>query len=297
VVGRFEREAARAPQELRAEILFPVDRMRNVNRGRLEPRMLDVDKDFAAADSVITAVKAGKNPFAGRTGNMERHYELGAAKEIMPYRLYVPSKYNAKQGAPLIVALHGLGATEDSFFDSYGSTFLQLAERHGYIVAAPLGYRVDGGYGAGVGAPAPDAIVRRNMELSELDVMEALAQVRKLYNVDASRIYLMGHSMGAIGTWKIAAKHPDIWAALGMFSGYGTPSTLERMKHIPQFVVHGDADPTVNVSGSRMMVQGMKTLGIDHTYIEVPGGNHSNVVAPNFAAMMQFFDARKREAK
>ena len=107
----------------------------------------------------------------------------------------------------------------------------------------------------------------------------------------------MGHSMGAIGTWKIAAKYPDIWAALGMFSGFGTPATLERMKHIPQFVVHGDADPTVNVAGSRTMVQGMKSLGIDHTYIEVPGGNHLNVVQPNFAALMAFFDARKRSAR
>jgi len=295
-VDRLEREAGRAPQELRAEIFFPVDRLRNVNRGRLELRTLDIDKDFVAAEAVLAALKSGKHPFAGRTGDMERHYRLDAANEIMPYRLYVPSSYTAKQGAPLIIALHGLGATEDSFFDSYGRKLPELAEQHGYIMAAPLGYRVDGGYGWGVGAPPSDAMTRRSQELSELDVMETLAQVRKHYHVDESRIYLMGHSLGAIGTWKIAARYPDIWAALGLFSGQGTPGTIERMKRIPQFVVHGDADPTVNVRGSRLMVDAMKALGMDVRYIEVPGGHHTNVVEPNFAEMMTFFDGRKKLA-
>jgi predicted peptidase len=168
------------------------------------------------------------------------------------------------------------------------------AELNGYIVAAPLGYRVDGGYGWGVGAPPSDAVVRHSAELSELDVMATLEQVQKHYTVDPNRIYLMGHSLGAIGTWKIAAKFPGIWAALGMFSGQGTPVTMEKMKRIPQFVVHGDADPTVNVRGSRAMVDAMKSLGMDYTYVEVPGGNHGSVVAPNFAAMIEFFNARKR---
>ncbi|MEO7521755.1 MAG: hypothetical protein ABIW79_08065, partial [Gemmatimonas sp.] len=191
-VAGLERDAGRAPAVLRDEILFPVDRMRNVNRGRLELRTLDIDKDFAAARAVLASVQSGKDPFTGRTGDMERHYRLDAANEIMPYRLYIPSKYNAKQGAPLIIALHGLGATEDSFFESYGPTFLQLAEASGYIVAAPLGYRVDGGYGWGVGAPPADALAKRNSELSEVDVMQTLEQVKKHYNVDPNRTYLMG---------------------------------------------------------------------------------------------------------
>ena len=74
--------------------------------------------------------------------------------------------------------------------------------------------------------------------------MEVLSRVRKDYRINESRIYLMGHSMGAIGTWAIAAKYPDIWAALAPFSGLGNPATIERMKHIPQIVVHGDADAT-----------------------------------------------------
>jgi predicted peptidase len=126
--------------------------------------------------------------------------------------------------------------------------------------------------------------------------MEVLRIMRAAYKIDPSRIYLAGHSMGAIGTWAIAAKYPDIWAAIAPFSGLGAPSSVERMKAIPEFVVHGDADPTVPVTGSRTMVAEMKKLGVDVKYVEVPDGNHVNVVAPNLAAMFDFFDAHAKKA-
>ena len=293
-VSRLETEAQGASLGLRAEILFPVDRMRHVNQGQLELRMLDTDKEFAIADSVVAAVKQKKDPFVGRTGDFKRHYPLTGANEILPYHLYVPTSYKASAGAPLIIALHGLGATEDSFFESYGRILPQLAENGGYILAGALGYRVDGGYGWGVGTPPNDTTARRSSELSELDVMQVLAQVREHYNIDPKRIYLMGHSLGAIGTWKIAAKYPDVWAALGVFSGQGQPTSAEQLKNIPEFVVHGDTDPTVNVRGSRTMVTALKALNTELVYIEVPGGNHTSVVQPNLAGMIEFFSKHKK---
>jgi len=121
--------------------------------------------------------------------------------------------------------------------------------------------------------------------------------MRQQYRIDDSRIYLMGHSMGAIGTWKIAPKYPDIWAAIAPFSGNGGPDTLERIRGVPEIIVHGDADPTVNVAGSRTMVAKLKELGTEVKYIEVPGGVHSDVVAPNMAAVIEFFDAHRKAAK
>ena len=118
--------------------------------------------------------------------------------------------------------------------------------------------------------------------------------MRADYTVDADRIYLIGHSMGAIGTWALGAKYPDLWAALAPFSGLGAPATAVRMRHIPQFVVHGDANPTVNVSGSRAMVMEMKKLGMEVTYVEVPGGNHNDVVVPNLPAAFEFLAAKRR---
>ena len=294
IVARLESEAKRAPEAARAEILFPVDRLRNVNRGRLELRTFDPERDLAAAEGVVAALKTKKDSFAGRTGDFKRHYLLDAANEIVPYRMYVPTTYTGTKPSPLIIALHGLGGTEDSFFDGYDKQLPPLAEQHGYIVATPLGYRVDGSYGWGVGNAPADPTVRRTQELSEQDVMQVLQRVRQHYKIDENRIYLMGHSMGGIGTWKVAAKYPDIWAAIAPISGSGAPATIERFRHIPEVVVHGDNDATVNVSGSRNMVEKMKELGVDVKYIEVAGGSHGSVVAPNLAAVVDFFNSHKK---
>ncbi len=289
-VARLEAAAVKASEPVRSDLLFPIDRMRNVNLSRVALGTFNAARDFAAAESLLTTVSAGKDPWLGRTGDLKRHYRLDAADEIMPYRIFVPTSYSAKKPLPLIVALHGLGATEDSFFESYGGTLPKLAEQRGYIIAAPLGYRVDGGYGVALGGGGGDPAVVRSRALSEQDVMQVLAAVRERYAIDERRIYLMGHSMGAIGTWAIAAKTPAQWSALGVFSGFGVASTAKTIGNIPQFVVHGDADPTVPVGGSRVMIAALKTVGAELQYIEVPGGNHTNVVEPNFGAMLDFFD-------
>jgi predicted esterase len=292
---QLEVDAAAAPANIRADLRYPADFMRKINRGVIELGQFNIGAELAAAEATASVVKAGKNPFAGRTGNFERHYLLEPASEIMPYRVHVPVSYDGSRAYPLVVALHGLGSNEDTLMDSYAKAVPAQAEKRGYIVVSPLGFRVDGFYGFSLPGDASPGD-RRRVEMSELDVMETLKRVRADYKIDDSRIYLLGHSMGAIGTWAIAAKYPDIWAAIAPFSGLGNPTTVERMRHIPQIVVHGDADPTVNVSGSRAMVAAMKKLGVDHVYIEVAGGNHTDMVAPNIPAAFDFFDAKRKVA-
>lgn len=278
----------------RADVTYPADYIRNVNRGRIGLGTFNVGTEITTAEAVLATAKGGKDPFKGRTGDFERHYVLKGANEVMPYRVYVPKAYHPTAGAPLVIALHGLGANEDSFFDSYAKLPPQLAEKHGFLLAAPLGYRVDGFYGSNL-MSAGDAASRRRVEYSEKDVLEVLRIMKATYKVDESRIYLIGHSMGAIGTWALGAKYADTWAALVPFSGVGSPALAERMKGIPQFVVHGDNDPTVNVSGSRNMVAALKKAGADVTYVEVVGGNHTDVVVPNLPQAFEFL-ARQHKA-
>ena len=290
----LEASAAAATPAVRADILYPADFIKNINRGRITPGTFNAATEIAAAEAVVAAAKGGKDPFKGKSGDMERHYLLEGANEIMPYRVYVPKAYTGATAVPLVIALHGLGANEDSFFDSYSKLPPQLAEKHGFLMAAPLGYRVDGFYGSTI-MGSGDAAARRRVEYSEKDVMEVLRLMKANYKVDEARVYLIGHSMGAIGTWALASKYPDVWAALVPFSGVGSPALAERMKGIPQFVVHGDNDPTVNVSGSRTMVAALKKLGADVTYLEIRGGNHTDVVVPNLELAFDFLSTQKKK--
>ena len=291
----LETAAASVADGVRADVVYPADVIKNANRGRIELGAFNVAAEIARAEAILTSAKSGKDPFKGRTGDFERHHVLQGANEVMPYRVYVPKGYAASRPTALVIALHGLGANEDSFFDSYSQLPPRLAEQHGMLMAAPLGYRPDGFYGSPM-MGGTDAASRRRVEYSEKDVLEVLRLMKAAYNVDESRIYLIGHSMGAIGTWALAAKYPEIWAALVPFSGTGSPALAEKMKGIPQFVVHGDADNTVNVSGSRNMVAALKKAGADVTYVEVPGGSHTDMVVPNLPKAFEFLAAQKKGA-
>ncbi len=285
--------AGSVPQGVRPDVLYPVDYVRNVNRGRVGIGTFVIASELTAAEAVLAQARSGKDPYKSRTGDMERHYVLEGSGEVMPYRVFVPRAYKG-QPTPLVLALHGLGVTEDSFFDSYERMPAHLAEQHGFLLAAPLGFRVDGFYGSEILRPTEPAD-KRKVELSEKDVLEVLRRMRASYNVDTTRVYLMGHSMGAIGAWHLGAKYPELWAGVVAFAGTGNPASVERMKAIPQFVVHGDADATVNVFGSRSMVAAMNRLGMQVTYIEVPGGTHNEIVVPNLAKAFDFLAAQRRQ--
>jgi predicted peptidase len=95
--------------------------------------------------------------------------------------------------------------------------------------------------------------------------------------------------MGGYGTWSTAIDHPELFAALGPISGGGNAAGMEKIKDIPQYVVHGDDDRTVNVNQSRNMVAAGKKLNAPITYVEVPDGSHGGVAEPNFAPMLDFF--------
>src|SRR6266581_3235726 len=64
--------------------------------------------------------------------------------------------------------------------------------------------RAGKGGGAPKGQPNNDPPNLR--ELSEKDVMNVLELVRKEFNVDDRRTYLMGHSMGGAGTLYLSTK-------------------------------------------------------------------------------------------
>jgi len=272
-----------------ADILYPVDYIRNVNRGRIPMGQFNLERELTQAEGALASLNAGKDPFAGKTGDFKRHYLFKEAGEIMPYRVYVPTSYKAERAYPLILALHGNGLTEDYFF---GLDVPKLAEERGYIVAAPLGYRVDGGYGRNNANRSAEELPK--LELSEKDVMNVLELMKRDYKIDPDRIYVTGHSMGGGGAWYLAPRYPQIWAGIGSFAGGGDPATVSGMKHIAQFVVHGDADNTASVEQSRRMVEELKRQGVVHEYVEVPGGTHGGVVAPNLRAMFDFFDKHKR---
>jgi predicted peptidase len=96
--------------------------------------------------------------------------------------------------------------------------------------------------------------------------------------VDPNRIYLTGLSMGGGGTWSLAVAHPEVWAAIVPICGssYVTAADMEKIKDIPCWAFHGDADKTVKVTVTRDLVAALKKAGADVKYVEFPGVGHNS---------------------
>lgn len=244
-----------------------------------------------AAQEPGTVVAADRR-VQGRTYRFE---ETGAT---VPYALFVPSRYNAASRWPLIVGLHGLGRPYDWLMGYDG--IIDFAERDGFIMVTPLGYHPRGWYGSrGPGASQrarqdgePEGSLPANLgELSERDVMNVLALVRKEFNVDPDRIYLWGHSMGGAGTYHLASKYPELWAALAVAAPAPLPTLdpLIKFKHLPILVLQGDEDKLVPVATTRTWVAKMAELGMQHIYVEIKGGDHTLFVSKNRETLSKIF--------
>jgi predicted peptidase len=79
--------------------------------------------------------------------------------------------------------------------------------------------------------------------------------------VDRSRIYLTGLSMGGYGSWDLAVRHPDWFAAIAPICGGGDVDLAHRLALTPLWAYHGDADTAVPVKRSRDMVGAIRHAG------------------------------------
>ena len=139
-------------------------------------------------------------------------------------------------------------------------------------------------------------------ELSEQDVMNVLEMTATEYNVDRSRIYLIGNSMGGAGTLRVGAKYAEKFAALApSASGLGNPQNpesadypFERIKGMPLMLIVGEKDAGV-LPGAKIAVKLMKEHGLSPIFVEVPGGTHGSAIEIVMAAVFEFFGNHSRK--
>lgn len=230
----------------------------------------------------------------GRVETRSYRMKEAGGKRI-PYALYVPRSYDKSRGKrPLVVMLHGLGGTPQSALRYRGLT--EEAERRGFLAVAPYGFNRSGWYGArGPGKDPARYFGQRSSpdnlgELSEKDVLNVLAIVRREFRVDPDRIYLMGHSMGGSGALYLGAKYAARWAAVAAFApATGTRFGIADALTAPIMVVSGDRDRLVPVRGVRRLVDRLRARGKDIVYEEIADGNHSSSIARNPEMMGRVF--------
>lgn len=225
------------------------------------------------------------------TGFLRRSVTLRLT--TIDFRVYIPAGYDSAKKYPVILYLHGRGARGNDNEKQVGGAHLgsviqlfdmKYPERYrSFIAVFP---QTQSNW---FGDPAEDAI-------------KALDQTVREFNGDPQRIYLAGLSLGGYGSWYLAAKYPNKFAAVVPVSGgVVTPSVqpLVSLKSLmpaemfalysasdpyaafakavgktPVWVFHGGQDDTVDVKESRKMAAALKATGGTVKYTEYPEEKH-----------------------
>ncbi len=131
--------------------------------------------------------------------------------------------------------------------------------------------------------------------LSEVDTMNVLYMALKEFNVDANRIYLMGHSLGGMGAMHIGEKYAPTWAAVACLAGFGSPDPKGKMKDTPLYFTAGSND---SLGGrGRALAEQLRAEGLNCEWKEMPGLDHGGIIAGAMPDVFKFFNEHARPVR
>ncbi len=152
------------------------------------------------------------------------------------YILRFPKSYDGKTQLPLVMLLHG--ASDSAAYAEAAYHFDEKAGKENFILVIPdaLGeFHAWSSYG----------------DSSKDDVaflVTLLETLPKTYAIDLRRVYVAGHSAGAIMTYRLACERPDLIAAAGIVAGVVDDDFPPPKIPVPIIAFHGRLDMTLEYS-------------------------------------------------
>ena len=196
------------------------------------------------------------------------------------YRLLRPAAVDPTTRDPVILFLHGAGerGSDNAKQLKYLPAWMgepDLRHRYPCFVVVPQ-CREEHKW---VDVDWSQAESSRQTTQPTVDLAAAVAALDTVMQdepVDPDRVFLTGLSMGGYGTWDLAARMPDRFAAILPICGGGDIATATRIARLPIWCFHGDADDAVPVERSRQMIAAVKAAGGKPRYSELPGVGHDS---------------------
>ena len=189
------------------------------------------------------------------------------------YLLHLPPGYtDFRNPRPLIVFLHGAGETNKGLDALKRCDLWHFAKGHveakdfPFIVVSPI-------------TPTYGWQPQRVKNVVERIVQDYSVR----YRIDPDRIYLTGFSMGGFGTFETACTDSELFAAIVPVAGGGDPAKAERLKDVPTWAFHGDADDVVACEHSVKMIDSMKEAGDREAKLTVLEGKGHGIMHEVYA--------------
>jgi polyhydroxybutyrate depolymerase len=166
-----------------------------------------------------------------------------------PAKVVFPRDYNPANSYPLIVLLHGYGAT-----GQVQDLYLGMSTRvntYGYILVVP-----DGTLNSEDQRYWNATLACCSFGDSDVDdvayISGLVAEVSESYNIDSGRVYTFGHSNGGFMSYRLACDAPGIFTAIVSLAGATLNPDEECEADGPPVSVlqiHGTDDETIEYGG------------------------------------------------
>jgi predicted peptidase len=201
--------------------------------------------------------------------------------QTMPYRLFIPPRYEKSRKYPVIVWLHGGGGTgtdnlrqiqKDQVPGTRIWTTAANQTKHPAFVVVPQ--TTTGWDMTGSSAPNADRPDERQLTSALVQVLGILDALKMEFPIDSNRLYVAGQSIGGFGTWNLITKKPGVFAAAIILSGGGNADLAGNVKDMPIWSFQGDADGPAFLNSNRNMIAAVRKAGGKPRYTEYPGMRH-----------------------
>lgn len=197
--------------------------------------------------------------------------ELIVAEDTLPYRILYPENFDIEKTYPLIMFLHGAGerGNDNEKQLTHGSAlFLEQNNRTKYPAIVIMPQCATDDYWAQVEVDRSNYPIQLDFQF-EKGPTKAMGLVLHLLDdfqnenfVNKNQTYVMGLSMGGMGTYEVLARNPNRFAAAIAICGAGDPKYVTKYaKKIPVWAFHGSKDNVVAPIHSITMVSALLKEG------------------------------------
>lgn len=193
---------------------------------------------LATFASLLATIPLACWPLRGTRTSSESIVVNGVART---YRIHVPGSYRAGTPAPLVLLLHGHGASGAQIERSTGMS--AKSDKEGFIAVYP------DGHGSPRSWQVLDGPIGRSQDAVFIE--QLIGALQKLYTIDKRRIYVAGHSNGGMMAYRLGVDLDTLVAGIGVSAALLPRQYAADAKPVPVTLVavHGKSDNVVLYDG------------------------------------------------
>ncbi len=231
--------------------------------------------DSSSVDSdMFVSVRAAINKIPNNNF-LTRNYKLNGSK--LPYRLLLPKNYSSNRKYPLVINFHNstrIGNDNENQLEPLSKIWIrdEIFGKYDCFVIAPQFSERSSNYseeGILISKPSNDVQL----------ILKIIEEIENQYEIDKSRIYLVGYSMGGSTAQNLMSMAPQMFAAMVSVAAVPDFSNLKALKNKNILLIHGQNDTENPYNGSVELfnrLKGNKNL----TFVTYTNLNHNNITIP-----------------